>query len=78
MKQRITLVPSNITDVTMYENEQYVELVIAFVATDTPYRIKRTFMDGDNKEQEIAKYNEIYEKIVQALLRHSSIVQIEL
>lgn len=78
MKQRITLVPANITDVTMYENEQYVELVIAFVATDTPYRIKRTFIDGDDKEQEIAKYNDIYEKIVLALQLHTSIVQIEL
>lgn len=78
MKQRITLVPANITDVTMYENEQYVEVVIAFVATDTPYRISRTFMDGDNKEQEIDKYSKIYDKIVQALQRHPSIVQIEL
>jgi hypothetical protein len=78
MKQRITLVPANITDVTMCENEQYVEVVIAFVATDTPYRIRRTFIEGDNKEQEIGKYNEIYENIVQALLRHASIVQIEL
>lgn len=78
MKQRITLVPSNITDVTMYENELYVEVVIAFVATDTPYRIRRTFIEGDNKEQEIDKYNEIYEKIVQSIVTHLSIVQIEL
>ena len=78
MKQRITLVPANITDVTMYENEQYVEVVIAFVATDTPYRIRRTFMDGDNKEQIIDKYTKIYEKIIRSLQVLRAVVQIEL
>lgn len=77
MKQRITLVPANITDVTMYENEQYVEVVIGFVATDTPYRIKRTFMDGDNKEQVIDKYKNIYEKIIRSLQVLRAVVQIE-
>lgn len=77
MKQRITIVPANITDVTMYENEQYVEVVIGFVATDIPYRIKRTFMDGDNKEQVIDKYKNIYEKIIRSLQVLRAVVQIE-
>lgn len=56
MKQRITLVSANITDVTMTENEQYVEVAIAFVATDIPYRIKHVFKEGDNQVEVIEKY----------------------
>lgn len=77
MKQRITLVPANITDVTMYENEQYVEVVIGFVATDIPYRIKYVFMEGDNKEQVIDKYKKIYEKIILSLGLLRAVVKIE-
>ena len=78
MKQRITLVPENITDVTMYKNEQYVEVVIAFVATDTPYRIKHVFIEGENQALVIDKYKKIYEKITQSLRILKSVVQIEL
>lgn len=78
MKQRITLVPANITDVTMFENEQYVEVVIAFVATDTPYRIKHVFIEGENQAQVIDRYRKIYEKIAQALRILKSVIQIEL
>lgn len=78
MKQRITLVSENITDVTMYENEQYVEVVIAFVATDTPYSIKHVFIEGENQALVIDKYKKIYEKITQSLRILKSVVQIEL